>query len=68
MEGIADFKGKLLHSARWDNSYSFEGKKVAVIGNGSSGVQIVPNLGPSKHYNDADRKEPELTLSIRSHV
>lgn len=29
-----------------DNSYQWEGKKVAVIGNGSSGIQIVPNMQP----------------------
>ncbi|KAK2750270.1 hypothetical protein FQN55_002417 [Onygenales sp. PD_40] len=44
IEGIENFKGKLLHSARWDDNYEFEGKKVAVIGIGSSGIQIVPQL------------------------
>ncbi|RFU33062.1 hypothetical protein B7463_g3286, partial [Scytalidium lignicola] len=46
LEGLTDFKGQLLHSARWDSSYDFKGKKIAVIGNGSSGIQIVPKLGP----------------------
>lgn len=31
---------------RRDNSYDWEGKKVAVIGNGSSGIQIVPAMQP----------------------
>jgi cation diffusion facilitator CzcD-associated flavoprotein CzcO len=30
-----------MHSANWDQSYDFSGKKIAVIGAGSSGVQIV---------------------------
>jgi cation diffusion facilitator CzcD-associated flavoprotein CzcO len=34
IEGLEDFKGKIMHSARWDWSYSLEGKKVGVIGNG----------------------------------
>ncbi|CZR57488.1 related to monooxigenase [Phialocephala subalpina] len=46
IEGIDDFKGKLLHSAHWDESYDFKGKRVAVIGIGSSGIQIVPQLAP----------------------
>lgn len=33
-----------MHSARWDRNYDFRGKKVANIGIGSSGVQIVPQL------------------------
>lgn len=44
IEGIQDFKGKLIHSARWDQDYDFSGKKVANIGIGSSGVQIIPQL------------------------
>lgn len=44
--GLHDFKGKLMHSANWDASYEWEGKKVAVIGNGSSGIQIVSAMAP----------------------
>jgi cation diffusion facilitator CzcD-associated flavoprotein CzcO len=46
--GLHDFKGKLLHSASWDDSYDFRDKTVAVIGSGSSAIQIVPQLQPSK--------------------
>ncbi|KAN0102792.1 FAD/NAD(P)-binding domain containing protein [Hyaloscypha variabilis] len=46
IEGITSFKGKLLHSASWDESYDFQNKKVAVIGIGSSGIQIVPKIAP----------------------
>lgn len=38
----------MLHSANWDNSISLEGKRVGVIGSGSSAVQIVPNIQPSE--------------------
>jgi cation diffusion facilitator CzcD-associated flavoprotein CzcO len=34
--GIEDYQGKLFHSARWDWSYRMEGKKIAVVGTGSS--------------------------------
>jgi cation diffusion facilitator CzcD-associated flavoprotein CzcO len=39
--GLFDFKGKLMHSANYEEGYDLSGKKVAVIGSGSSGVQIV---------------------------
>ncbi|KAE9367648.1 FAD/NAD(P)-binding domain-containing protein [Stipitochalara longipes BDJ] len=42
--GLHDFKGELIHSANWPESFEHSGKKVAVIGNGSSGVQIVPAI------------------------
>ncbi|KAE8146765.1 hypothetical protein BDV25DRAFT_45725 [Aspergillus avenaceus] len=50
--GLQDFKGKLMHSACWDESYDYSGKKVAVIGNGSSGIQIVPAILPKVSHID----------------
>ena len=44
MRGIETFQGKKIHSARWDHSYDFAGKRVAVIGTGASAVQIIPEL------------------------
>ena len=44
IEGVEDFQGKKIHSARWDHDYDFTGKRVAVIGTGASAVQIVPEL------------------------
>ncbi|MBJ8348736.1 NAD(P)/FAD-dependent oxidoreductase [Antrihabitans sp. YC2-6] len=42
--GLADFGGPTMHSARWDHSVETTGKRVAVIGTGSTGVQIVCGL------------------------
>lgn len=47
IKGMDQFKGKILHTAAWDTSYNYEGKKIAVIGNGSSGLQVVPALQPT---------------------
>ncbi|KAI9925904.1 hypothetical protein ASPWEDRAFT_113544 [Aspergillus wentii DTO 134E9] len=44
--GLQSFQGDLLHSAAWDSSVNLEDKTVAVIGNGSSGIQIVPAILP----------------------
>jgi cation diffusion facilitator CzcD-associated flavoprotein CzcO len=42
--GLRDFGGPWFHSARWNHSVSFDGKRIGVIGNGSTGVQIVSAL------------------------
>ncbi|KAK5723865.1 hypothetical protein LTR17_013879 [Elasticomyces elasticus] len=42
--GLHDFKGHITHSADWDHNYDYSGKSIAVIGNGSSGIQIVPQM------------------------
>lgn len=36
IDGLDDFAGRVMHSARWDWSYDFTGKRVAIIGNGVS--------------------------------
>ena len=40
------FKGKLIHTARWDKTYDLKDKKVAVIGTGATSVQLVPTIAP----------------------
>ncbi|KAF5560657.1 monooxygenase [Fusarium napiforme] len=44
--GLEDFKGLRLHPARWDMTADLSGKRVAVIGAGSSALQIVPTIQP----------------------
>lgn len=53
-EGMKDFKGLLRHASNWDPNFDPTGKKVAVIGNGASGIQLVANIqkrvGRLDHY------------------
>lgn len=42
--GINDYQGHLRHASAWDPNFDPTGKTVAVIGNGASGIQLVPNL------------------------
>lgn len=51
--GLNDFKGTLLHPARWGSSFEATGKSIAVIGNGSTGIQIIPALQPQAKHIDA---------------
>jgi cation diffusion facilitator CzcD-associated flavoprotein CzcO len=48
IEGIHDFKGHKTHSAHWDHDYDYKGKRIGIIGNGSSGIQILPQLAKLK--------------------
>lgn len=42
--GLRDFKGTLLHSAQWNQTTDLKNKRVALLGAGSSAVQILPNI------------------------
>ncbi|KAK8042096.1 hypothetical protein PG993_006619 [Apiospora rasikravindrae] len=46
IEGLQTFQGQLVHTASWPENFDHAGKTVAVIGNGSSGVQLVPTIQP----------------------
>ncbi|MBW2270156.1 MAG: NAD(P)/FAD-dependent oxidoreductase [Deltaproteobacteria bacterium] len=46
IEGLDSFEGAMFHSARWDPSVPLDGKRIGLIGNGSSGVQITGALAP----------------------
>jgi cation diffusion facilitator CzcD-associated flavoprotein CzcO len=42
--GMQDFEGVMFHSARWRHDVDLTGKRVAVVGTGSSSAQIAPEL------------------------
>lgn len=44
IKGLDKFKGSCFHTARWPEGLDVSGKKVAVIGNGASAMQVVPAI------------------------
>jgi cyclohexanone monooxygenase len=43
IEGLSSFGGRILQTNRWPHSdVDLKGKRVAVIGTGSSGIQVIP--------------------------
>ncbi|KAH7032597.1 uncharacterized protein B0I36DRAFT_240445 [Microdochium trichocladiopsis] len=42
--GLDQYKGTLLHTANWDDNVDLTGKHVGLIGNGSSGIQVLPAI------------------------
>jgi cyclohexanone monooxygenase len=58
--GIKDYTGHTIHTARWDYEYTgghmhgdlegLKGKRVAVIGTGASGVQVIPYVAESAEH------------------
>ncbi len=58
--GIEDYEGHSFHTSRWDFDYTggdnsggltgLKGKKVAIIGNASSGIQAIPHLAAGAEH------------------
>jgi cation diffusion facilitator CzcD-associated flavoprotein CzcO len=42
--GAESFRGAQFHTAQWDHSVPYEGKRVGVIGSGCSAAQVVPAI------------------------
>ena len=42
--GRADFRGVAFHSARWNHDCDLRGKRVAVVGNAASAIQLIPQV------------------------
>jgi len=56
--GIKDYAGKLVHSAAWDPDLVLNGKVVGLIGNGSSGIQILPAIKDQVKHLTTFIREP----------
>lgn len=62
--GLDTYQGHLRHTSNWDPSFDPTGKTVAVIGNGASGLQIVPHLQRvSKHVTHFVRNPTWIATS-----
>ncbi len=65
--GVGHFKGRLLHAAKWPHEpVSFDGQRVGVIGVGSTGIQIVQDVGPLAGELFVFQRTPSFTMPMRN--
>jgi cation diffusion facilitator CzcD-associated flavoprotein CzcO len=65
--GLADFKGELLRAAKWPQTpVSFAGKRVGLVGTGSSGIQIVPVVAEQAAELHVFQRTPSFTMPMRN--
>jgi len=58
IQGLDSYQGDMFHTARWNHDVNLEGKRVGIIGTGSTATQIICeilfNLA-DKDYSEADK-------------
>lgn len=59
-EGMENFQGKVLHSSRYFSPEDYQGKRVAVVGEGNSGAQILAEVSSVAETIWITRKEPQF--------
>lgn len=63
--GIQDYRGHLRHTSNWDPSFDPTGKTIALIGNGASGIQVLPGLQKvAKHVDHYARSKTWIAGSF----
>lgn len=50
INGVDKYQGVSWHTGKWDWSFDINGKRVAVIGNGCSGCQVIPAIAPKVQH------------------
>jgi cation diffusion facilitator CzcD-associated flavoprotein CzcO len=65
-KGLDKFKGTWHHSGVWpEEGVNLKGKKVAVIGTGASGVQIIQEIGREVAHLTVYQRTPNLAIPMR---
>ncbi|OBB26097.1 FAD-dependent oxidoreductase [Mycolicibacterium peregrinum] len=57
-QGLSEFTGQVVHSARWTPDVDYGGKKVAVIGAGASAMQVVCKIADDVDHMVVVQPEP----------
>ncbi|WP_449066353.1 flavin-containing monooxygenase [Planomonospora algeriensis] len=60
--GMSSFAGPSFHSARWDHSADLTGRRVAVIGSGSSAAQLIPPVAEAARHLDVFQRTPNWVI------
>ncbi|AOH83308.1 cyclohexanone monooxygenase [Sphingomonas panacis] len=67
-EDIDSFKGEMYYSGRWPKEpVSYEGKRVGVVGVGSTGIQIIPVIAKQAKEVVVFQRTPSFTMPMRNH-
>ncbi len=56
--GLDSFRGASFHSARWDHSVDLRGKRVGIIGTGSTSCQVVGAIAADVAHLDVYQRTP----------
>lgn len=62
LPGIDQFRGRVLHTAAWPEDLDLTGKRIGVIGNGSTGVQFMAEAAKTVGHLTSFQRTPQYTV------
>ena len=67
IDGLDDFRGQAHHTGAWPHTpVDFAGKRVAIIGNGPSGAQLLPAIADTVAAVDVYQRSPTWTTPLNN--
>ncbi len=67
-KGMETFKGDLYHTAEWpQGGVDFSGKRVGIVGTGSSSVQMTPIVAEQAEHLHVFQRTPTFAVPLRNH-
>lgn len=65
-KGLNNFEGELYHTSLWpENGVNLIGKRVAVVGTGASGVQVIQEIAADVAHLTVYQRTPNLALPMQ---
>lgn len=69
IQGLQQFTGKWYHTGHWPHEkVDFTGKRVGIIGTGSSGIQAIPVIAKEAEQLTVFQRTPQYTIPARNHA
>ena len=68
IEGLADFRGPSWHTARWPEDADLRGARVAVVGTGCTGYQLIPALAQEVEHVVAFQRTPQWLFGVPGYL
>lgn len=67
LPGLADFAGRTFHTGAWPHQdIDFQGRRVAVIGTGSSGIQLIPRVAEQAVELHVLQRTPNFSIPAQN--
>jgi cation diffusion facilitator CzcD-associated flavoprotein CzcO len=67
LPGLGRFEGNAFHTAAWDHDDDLTGKRVALIGSGATGVQVLPEIQPQVGQLHLFQRTPPWVIPHMDH-
>lgn len=62
--GIDQFEGEMFHTSKWPEKVDLGGKRVGVVGTGSTGIQVITAIAPQVGHLTVFQRSPQYSVPV----